>query len=88
MTMQQAIQIQTVINEAMVKDAPGLLPLLGHRVQMIAIDLEPEAPAKARPKITLEQFLATRLKRPKGVAPVTLEDMEKAIVRGAVDGNL
>ena len=34
--------------------------------------------------ISFDDFLAHRLKRPADVEPVTLEDMERAIARGAV----
>ena len=43
---------------------------------------------ETKQKITFEQFLAHRLKRPEGIPPVTLEDMEKAIIQGALDGNI
>ena len=82
--MKQAVQIQTIINEAMVNDIPDLQPLLGHRVQMIALDLEPTEVDQEK-KISFEQFLATRPKWPKGKPPVTLEEMEEAIIQGAVD---
>ena len=83
--MQQAIQIQTVINDAMVKNIPGFQPLLGHRVQMIALDLEPTDVDQEEKKISFEEFLATRLKWPKDKPPVTLEEMEEAIIQGAID---
>ena len=38
--MQQALQIQTKVDQALVDAVPALTPLLGHRVQMIALDLE------------------------------------------------
>ncbi len=38
--MQQALQIQTQVDQALVDAIPALKPLLGHRVQMIALDLE------------------------------------------------
>ena len=86
--MQQAVQIQTTINEEMVKDMPDLQPLLGHRVQMIALDLEPTEASQEENRISFDEFLKHRLKRPEGVAPVTLEDMDAAIIKGALDGNI
>ncbi len=83
--MQQAVQIQTIINEAMVKDIPDLQPLLGHRVQMIALDLEQTDEAQEKKKLTFEEFLASRPEWPKNRPPVTLEEMEEAIVKGAID---
>jgi hypothetical protein len=38
--MQQALQVQTKVDQALVDAVPALKPLLGHRVQMIALDLE------------------------------------------------
>lgn len=86
--MQQTVQIQTVINEEMVKDFPDLKPLLGHRVQMIAVDLESSVVPQDEKKISFDDFLKHRLKRPEGVKPVTLEDMEAAIIKGAINGNI
>ena len=83
--MQQAVQIETVINEAMVKDIPDLKPLLGHRVQMIALDLETTEVDQEEKKISFEEFLATRPKWPKDKPTVTLEEMEEAIIQGAID---
>ena len=83
--MQQAVQIQTIINEEMVKDMPDLQPLLGHRVQMIALDLESTEVDQEEQKISFDQFLATRPEWPKDKPPVTLEEMEEAIIQGAVD---
>ena len=83
--MQQAVQIQTIINEAMVKDIPDLQPLLGHRVQMIALDLESTEIDQEEKKISFEEFLATRPKWPKDKPAVTLEEMEEAIMQGAID---
>jgi hypothetical protein len=87
-TMQQALQIHTRVDEATVNAIPALQPLLGHRVQMIALDLEQPDSVATEQKITFEQFLAHRLKRPEGVSPVSLEDMEGAIIQGALDGNI
>lgn len=46
--MQQALQIQTQVDQTVVDAIPALRPLLGHRVQMIALDLgQPDASAQA-----------------------------------------
>lgn len=58
--MQQPIQIQTLIDRAVVDAIPALQPLLGHRVRMIALDLEQPGSEEPALKITFEQFLATR----------------------------
>ncbi len=86
--MQQAVRIETVVNEEMVRDMPDLRPLLGHRVQMIALDLESTKISQDEKKISFDEFLKHRLKRPEGIKPVTLEDMEAAIIKGAIDGNI
>ncbi|CAK0778460.1 conserved hypothetical protein [Gammaproteobacteria bacterium] len=86
--MQQALQVQTLVDQAVVSVIPALQPLLGHQVQVIALDLEPLDEDPMEKKITFEEFLTYRLKRPEGVPPVTLEDMEAAIIQGALDGNI
>jgi hypothetical protein len=96
--MQQALQIQTQVDQAVVDAIPALKPLLGHRVQMIALDLEQSAtPGGVGPsqvvhteqqrqgKITLEEFLATRPAWPKDRPPLTLDEMEQGIIQGAID---
>jgi hypothetical protein len=96
--MQQAFQVETQVDQALVDAIPGLKPLLGHRVQVIALDLEAsktpggvgrpdDADAKAQPpaNLTLEAFLATRPAWPKDRPPLTLEEMEEGIARGALN---
>ena len=39
-------------------------------------------------RITFDEFLATRPAWPADRPPVTLEDMERAIIEGALDGNV
>ncbi|MEO5343745.1 MAG: hypothetical protein H7842_10490 [Gammaproteobacteria bacterium SHHR-1] len=83
--MQQSIQFETVINEHIARDIPEIAPLLGHRVQLIALDMgQPNAPVQSK-KLTFEEYLATRPKWPKDRPPITLEEMEEAIVKGALD---
>jgi hypothetical protein len=77
-----AIKVDTTIDEAIASALPALRPLLGQRVELIA--LQAEAPEPQRRKLTFEEFLAARLERPAGVAPVTLDDMERAIAEGAL----
>jgi hypothetical protein len=48
--MQQALQIQTEVDQALVDAIPALKPLLGHRVQVIALDLD--GPTAAPPTST------------------------------------
>ena len=82
--MQQALQIQTVIDQAIVQNLPELAPLLGHRVQMIALDLESAFSAEEnQEQMTFEQFLYTRPEWPKDKPAITLDEMAEAIAQGA-----
>jgi hypothetical protein len=83
--MQQALQIKTVINEAMVQMLPELTPLLGHHVQMIALDLEPALTHTPQNKISFEQFLKNRPAWPQDKPAITLQDMDDAIMQGAIN---
>lgn len=74
-----AIRIDTTIDEAVARAIPALRPLLGRHVELIALDA---APPK-EPALTVDEFLATRIKLPIGIGPVSLEDMERAIAEGA-----
>lgn len=81
--MQQAMRIETVVSDALVRDLPQLQPLLGHRIQVIALDLgRDEADAGS---ISFEQFLATRPQWPEDRPAITLEEMEAGIVQGALN---
>jgi hypothetical protein len=86
--MQQALQLETVVDEGVVDALPALKPLLGHRVQMIALAIEPPMRRDADDKISVEEFLEHRLKRPAGMRTVSLEEMERAIIRGALGGDV
>lgn len=100
--MQQAIQITTQVDQVIVRAIPALEPLLGHQIQMIALDLESPAPSGGagwtqnepekgvlETKITLEEFLATRPPWPKDRPPLTLEQIERGIIEGAIQsGNV
>ena len=78
----KAIKVETTVDEATARAIPALRPLLGKRVELIALQTGGDA-AIAPKRLTLDELLATRLTRPPGVGPVTLEDMEKAIEKGA-----
>ena len=81
-----AIKFQTTVDDEVAGVLPALKPLLGHRVEVIALDHVP--PRAEKTSISLDDFLSKRLKRPADVEPVTLGDMEQAVVRGALDGNV
>lgn len=77
-----AIKVETTIDEAVAGAIPALRPLLGRRVELIALDAAPAlAPER---KLTVDELLASRIKPPPGVGPVSLEDMERAIAEGAL----
>jgi len=87
----QPLEIRTRVDRDLVDAIPALAPLLGHRVRMTAVDLDAEndaGDAKADQAIGMDEFLAHRLKRPAHVRPVSVEDMERAISDGALDGNV
>jgi hypothetical protein len=75
-----AIRIDTTIDEAVAHAIPALRPLLGRHVELIALDTAP-APARG---LTVDELLASRIKLPPGVGPLSLEDMERAIAEGAL----
>jgi hypothetical protein len=81
-----AIKFEKTIDETVAGAMPELRPLLGRRVEVIALDAVPD-PVERR-QISFDDFLAHRLKRPADVEPVTLEDMERAIARGALGEGL
>ena len=51
-------------------------------VELIALDAAP-IPAPER-KLTVDELLASRIKLPPGIGPLSLEDMERAIAEGAL----
>jgi hypothetical protein len=78
-----AIRVRTTVDEATASAIPALRPLLGKRVELIALQAEGESTQPAEPKLTVDELLAARLTPPAGVGPVSLDDMEKAIEKGA-----
>lgn len=78
----KAIKIDTTIDEAVARALPALRPLLGKRVELIALDAGP-APGSER-ALTVDELLASRIKLPPGIGPLSLEDMERAIAEGAL----
>ncbi len=78
-----AIRVDTTIDEMLARAVPALRPLLGRRVELIALDEAPAGPAP-RPRLTVDELLASRVELPAGVGPISLDDMERAIVEGAL----
>ena len=81
-----AIRFEMTVDEAVAGAVPELRPMLGRRVEMIAQETAP-LPYRRNPG-TLDDFLAHRLERPANIEPVSLEDMERAIARGALGGDI
>ena len=79
-----AIKFETTVDETVAGALPRLRPMLGLRVEVIALEAAPSSETR---NLTLDDFLAHRLRRPAHVEPVTLEDMERAITRGALGGD-
>jgi len=77
-----AIKVDTTIDEAVARAIPALRPLLGKQVELIVLDAA-AAPAPEH-KLTVDEFLASRVKLPPGIGPLSLEDMERAIAEGAL----
>ncbi len=75
-----AIKIDTTISEAVARAIPALRPLLGKRVELIALDAAPPQ----EHLLTVDEFLAARIELPAGTSPISLEDMEQAIAEGAL----
>ena len=80
-----AIRFKTTVDETMAGAMPKLRPLIGRKIEVTAT----AAPSAERDRSSpLDEFLDHRLKRPEGVEPVTLDDMERAIAEGAMGGGL
>ncbi len=81
-----AIRLETTIGEAQAQAIPALRPLLGQRVELIALATEtPTQPATWR--LSLEELLAQRVNAPPGTRALTQQDIDRAIAEGALDGN-
>jgi hypothetical protein len=76
-----AIKVDAMIDEAIVKAIPALSPLLGRSVEIIALDAT-DGPVPSR-KMSVDELLASRLK-PAGVGSLSQEDIERAIAEGAL----
>jgi len=51
--------------------------------EVIVLEAESQESAGSSRKQTIDDLIASRLRRPSGVDPVTLDDMERAISEGA-----
>jgi len=82
------IKVQTIVDEATATAIPAFRPLLGKRVELIALQADAEPPKATERKLTLDELLARRVDAPIGAEPLTDDDIQSAIIAGALDGNL
>jgi hypothetical protein len=78
----RAIKVDTTIDEAVARAIPALRPLIGKRVELIALDAAPGLVSERA--LSVDELMASRIKLPPGVGPLSLEDMERAIAEGAL----
>lgn len=83
-----AIRIQKTVDEATAKAIPELRPLLGERIELIALQAEPTTTASTEHKLTVDELFALRVQAPPGTPPLSDEDIQRAIIEGALDGNV
>ncbi len=81
-----AIRLQATIDEATAQALPGLRPLLGQRVELVATQTA-DQPAKQTKRLTLDELLALRVEAAPDARPLSNEDIERAIIQGALDGD-
>ena len=79
-----AIKIETTVDETVARALPALRPLLGKFVELIALDAT-NTPA-LESKLSVDELLASRIKLPAGVGPLSQQDIEEAIAEGARGG--
>lgn len=82
-----AIKFETTVDEATARAIPALRPLLGKRVELIALQAEGDPTEATGQTLTLDELLARRVDAPPGARPLSEEDIQRAIVEGALDGN-
>lgn len=80
-----AVKFEMTVDEEVADAMPKLRPLLGRRVEVIALET---GSSSAQYTKTLDDFLTHRLRRPADVEPVTLQDMERTIAQGALGGHV
>ncbi len=76
------IKNDTMVDEAVARAIPALRPLLGKQVEITA--LESTALATSARRLSVDELLASRIKLPPGVGPLSLDDMERAIADEAL----
>lgn len=77
-----AIRVDATIDEAVARAIPALLPLLGKRVELIALEASPVSEPLHR--LTVDELLGSRIDLPPGVGPLSGDDVERAVAAGAL----
>ncbi len=83
-----AIKVETTVDEAAANAIPALRPLLGKRVELIALTTDVSPDEAARTRLTFDTLLERRIDAPVGAPPLTDADIQRAIVAGALDGSV
>lgn len=81
-----AVRVDVTVDDALVGVAPALRPLLGRRVEVIALDVEPSPPPETSRRLSSAELLERRTVLPMEVGRLTEDDIERAILAGATDG--
>lgn len=84
-----AIKVETTVDEDTARAIPALRPMLGRRVELIALETkrEPE-PETAPRKLSAEELFGAAVKPAPGTPPLTDADIQAAITAGALRGNV
>jgi|JI10StandDraft_1071094.scaffolds.fasta_scaffold2285405_2 hypothetical protein len=77
-----AIKVAATIDDAIVQAIPAFSPMLGRKVELIALDAAPSPSSK----VTADELLASRITLPPGSAR-SQEDIDRAIAEGACGGS-
>lgn len=84
-----AIKVETTVDEEAARAIPALRPLLGRRVELIALETQRDPEADTAPrKLSVEKLFVAAVKPAPGTPPLTDADIQAAITAGARRGNL
>ncbi len=81
------IRFRTTIDDALAVAMPSLRPLLGRRVEMTAVVMDANGTG-THGGLTIDELLARRVDAAQGQGALTQADIDRAIVTGALDGNV
>ena len=79
-----AVRVNTLVDNGVVTAIPALRPFLGRKVELIALEAEPQIEQPKKTSMSLDEFIDTRPKWPADRPTITLEEMEQAITQGAL----